>query len=71
MVAEGLVDIVGTDHHGPRRNGVSPMEAFTVLCARGEQALAERAMVERPGGVLRNEVVEEPDSAIRSRGAGE
>ena len=55
MVTEGLVDIVGTDHHGPRRTGVSPLEAFAALRARGEQALAERAMVERPGAVLRNE----------------
>ena len=70
MVAEGLVDIVGTDHHGPRRSGVSPLEAFTALCARGEQALAERAMVERPGAVLRGEAVEEPDPAVRSPGAG-
>ena len=70
MVAERLVDLVGTDHHGPRRNGVSPREAFEALRARGEQALAERAMVERPGALLRNEVVEEPDSAVKSRAEG-
>jgi protein-tyrosine phosphatase len=70
MVAEGLVDIVGTDHHGPRRTGVSPLEAFASLSARGEQALAERAMVERPGAVLRNEALEESDSAVRSPAAG-
>ncbi|HUR94775.1 MAG TPA: CpsB/CapC family capsule biosynthesis tyrosine phosphatase [Gemmatimonadales bacterium] len=69
MVAEGLADIIGTDHHGPRRSGVSPLEAYEALKARGEQALAERAMVERPGAVLRNEAVAEPDE-IRSRRAG-
>jgi protein-tyrosine phosphatase len=70
MVAEGLVDIVGTDHHGPRRTGVSPLEAFESLCGRGEQPLAERAMVERPGAILRNEALVEPDPAVRSPGAG-
>jgi protein-tyrosine phosphatase len=69
MVAEGLVDIIGTDHHGPRRVGVSLLEAFEMLRARGEQALGERAMVERPGAVLRDEPVEEADEAVRSPGA--
>jgi protein-tyrosine phosphatase len=69
MVAEGLVDIIGTDHHGPRRAGVSPLEVFEALRSRGEQALAERAMVERPGAVLRDEAVEEPE-AVRTREAG-
>jgi tyrosine-protein phosphatase YwqE len=70
MVVEGLVDLVATDHHGPRRTGVSPMEAFSALRARGEQALAERAMVERPGSILRDEVLAESDPAVRSPGAG-
>lgn len=69
MVMEGLVDVVATDHHGPRRTGVSPMEAFGSLRARGEEALAERAMIERPGEILRDEVVEESDAAVRSRAA--
>jgi protein-tyrosine phosphatase len=69
MVVEGLVDIIGTDHHGPRRAGVSPLEVFGALRSRGEQALAVRAMVERPGAVLRDEPVEEPE-AVRTRGAG-
>jgi tyrosine-protein phosphatase YwqE len=69
MVAEGLVDIVATDHHGPRRTGVSPLEAYQALRARGEQAPAERAMVERPGMVLRDEPIEEADAAVRSRSA--
>jgi protein-tyrosine phosphatase len=69
MAAEGLVDIIGTDHHGPRRVGVSPLEVFQALRARGEQALAEQAMVERPGALLRDELVEEPE-AVRTPGAG-
>ena len=70
MVAEGMVDIIGTDHHGPRRVGVSPLEVFTALRARGEEAAAIRAMVERPAAVLRGESVEEPDPAVRTPGAG-
>ena len=70
MVAEGLVDIVATDHHGPRRRGVSPLDAFEGLRARGEQALAVRAMVDRPGGILRDEGVEEAGAAVRTPGAG-
>ena len=69
MVAEGLVDIVATDHHGPRRSGVSPLVAFEGFQARGEQALAVRAMVERPGAVLRDEAVELSREAVRSPGA--
>ena len=70
MVAEGMVDIVATDHHGPRRVGVSPLEAFEGFRARGEQALAVRTMVEGPGAVLRDEAVEETAQAVRTRGAG-
>ena len=69
MVAEGMVDIIGTDHHGPRRVGVSPLEVFTALRARGEEAAAIRTMVERPAAVLRGESVEEPDPAVRTPGA--
>lgn len=70
MVANRLVDIVATDHHGPRRVGVSPLEAFGRLAARGEQALALGAMVERPGAVLRDETGEEAAEAVRTPGAG-
>jgi protein-tyrosine phosphatase len=70
MAAGGLVDIVGTDHHGPRRMGVSPLEAFTALRARGEEAVAIRAMVERPASLLRDEPLEEPAPAVRRRSAG-
>jgi hypothetical protein len=65
MVSAGLLDIVGTDHHGPRRLGVSPLEAFAALRARGQQALAVRAMVERPGAVLRDAAVAAPDAGLR------
>jgi len=57
MVELGLIDLLSTDHHGPRRRGVSPREALQTLIARGELALAERAMAEIPGLIARNEVV--------------
>ena len=60
MVAEGLVDIVGD--RPPRTAAGRRLAAGGVRrrCApAGEQALAERAMVERPGAVLRDEAVEE------------
>jgi protein-tyrosine phosphatase len=66
MVAEGLVDIVATDHHGPNRTGVSPLEAFEALEARGQLALAERTMAERPGALLREAPAEERREAVRS-----
>jgi hypothetical protein len=72
MVAEGMVDVVGTDHHGPRRVGVSLLEAFEALSARGERALAERVMGERPAALLRDEPVESTDlpAPLRKRSAG-
>ena len=57
MIELGLVDLLATDHHGPRREGVSPRQALDALIARGELALAERAMVEIPGSIARNEPV--------------
>lgn len=69
LVAEGMVDLIGTDHHGPRRLGVSALEAYAALRARGEEGTAERAMVERPGAVLRDEMVEEAEP-VRTRVAG-
>lgn len=57
MIAEGLVDVLATDHHGPRRDGVSPREALDALIARGELALAERAMSEVPGLIAQNQLV--------------
>jgi tyrosine-protein phosphatase YwqE len=52
MVAAGLVDLIATDHHGIRRAGVSPLEAFQTLSARGERAVAERAMSTTPAELL-------------------
>jgi tyrosine-protein phosphatase YwqE len=57
MIDLGLVDVLATDHHGPRRDGVSPRQALETLIARGELALAERAMAEIPGLIARNEPV--------------
>jgi protein-tyrosine phosphatase len=57
MVGAGLVDILASDHHGPRRRGVSPAEALNALIARGELALAERAMAEIPSRVVRDDLL--------------
>jgi protein-tyrosine phosphatase len=56
MVGTGLVDVLATDHHGPRRAGVSPREALETLIARGESTLATRAMVETPGLIVRSDL---------------
>jgi protein-tyrosine phosphatase len=58
MVELDLFDVLSTDHHGPRRDGVSPREALNALIARGQQTLAERAMMETPGLIARDESVE-------------
>lgn len=65
MVAQGLVDIVATDHHGIRRLGVSPLEAFEALVARGERDLADRAMTRTSMDVLRKAVFESGTAAVR------
>src|SRR5215208_1115214 len=57
MVDSGLVDVLATDHHGPRRRGVSPREALNTLIARGELELAKRAMGEIPGRILRDDLL--------------
>jgi protein-tyrosine phosphatase len=57
MVEGGLVDVLASDHHGPRRAGVSPREALETLIARGELGLATRAMVETPGQIVRSDLV--------------
>jgi protein-tyrosine phosphatase len=56
MVEAGLVDVLASDHHGSRRRGVSPREALDTLIARGELALARRAMVEIPGLIVGNDL---------------
>jgi protein-tyrosine phosphatase len=55
MVELDLLDLLSTDHHGPRRHGVSPGEALNALIARGQRLLAQRAMMETPGMILRDE----------------
>jgi tyrosine-protein phosphatase YwqE len=69
MVREGLVDLVATDHHGERRGGVSPREAFEALAARGERELAERALARTPGELLRETVVAGDPPRVRAPGA--
>jgi protein-tyrosine phosphatase len=70
MVANGLVDLIATDHHGVRRAGVSPLEAFEARAARGEQSLAQRAMSGAPGEMVREAVLELGREAVRSPGEG-
>ena len=70
MVANGLVDLVATDHHGIRRAGVSPREAFEALAARGGQVLAEQVMARAPGEIVREAGAELVGSALRSPAAG-
>jgi protein-tyrosine phosphatase len=68
MVTHGLVDLVSTDHHGTRRMGVSPREAFEALAARGERVLAERVMARAPGAIVREAGAELIGPAVRSPG---
>jgi protein-tyrosine phosphatase len=53
MVEQKLVDLVSTDHHGTRRAGVSLLEAFEALAARGERELAEQALARASDQVAR------------------
>jgi protein-tyrosine phosphatase len=57
MVAAGLVDVLATDHHGPRRYGVSPQKALEALIARGHLMVAERAMAEIPDRIVRDDLL--------------
>jgi protein-tyrosine phosphatase len=70
MVANGLVDLVGSDHHGLRRSGVSPLAAYQALIARGEPELAERAMSETPSALLEEPGAEGGAGEIRSPAGG-
>jgi protein-tyrosine phosphatase len=56
MVESQMIDVLATDHHGPRRLGVSPREALDTLIARGQLALAERAMADIPQRIVRDEL---------------
>jgi protein-tyrosine phosphatase len=70
MVAEGLVDLVGSDHHGIRRSGVSPLAAYEALIARGEPELAERAMSGTPSALLGEPGAGDGAREVRSPAAG-
>jgi protein-tyrosine phosphatase len=70
MVTEGLVDLVGSDHHGIRRAGVSPLAAYQALIARGEPKLAARAMSETPGALVEKTGAESGAGEARSPAAG-
>ena len=70
MVGEGLADLVATDHHGIRREGVSPRQAFDTLVAHGERDLAEKAMMENPRRVVRNEIPKAGRAAGRGTPGG-
>jgi protein-tyrosine phosphatase len=69
MVTAGLVDLIATDHHGIRRAGVSPLEAFLALAARGERSMAERAMGSTAAEVLREPPPVDDREAVSSREA--
>lgn len=57
MVSLDMVDVLASDHHGPRRAGVSSAEALNALIARGENELAVRAMGEIPGRIARDDLL--------------
>jgi protein-tyrosine phosphatase len=70
MVEHGLVDIISTDHHGMRRAGVSLLEAFEALTARGERELAERVLARAPDQVARATLNGDVGSISSPPGAG-
>jgi hypothetical protein len=49
--------VLASDHHGPRRIGVSPEEAWKALIARGHNAFARRAMSEIPASIVRSDLL--------------
>ncbi|HXE56531.1 MAG TPA: CpsB/CapC family capsule biosynthesis tyrosine phosphatase, partial [Gemmatimonadales bacterium] len=46
MVDEGLADLLASDHHGPRREGVSPGAAARLLEERGRGDLVRRLLAD-------------------------
>lgn len=66
MVDAGLVDLVATDHHGIRRAGVSSREAYEILSAKGEGALARRAMAQTPAALLVGGALPSTTEALRT-----
>ena len=57
-LGEGLVHIIATDHHGPRRQGVSLREAMDALEGRGAALEGDRLLRENPDRVLMNQLPE-------------
>lgn len=55
LVESGLAGLLGTDHHGPRRAGVSPRDARAALIERGFARAAERLMSVNPGRIARGQ----------------
>jgi protein-tyrosine phosphatase len=52
LIQMGAADFVCTDHHGIRRHGVSPLEAWDALVAHGHEDDAERLMSTGPGQIV-------------------
>ncbi|HEX5386940.1 MAG TPA: CpsB/CapC family capsule biosynthesis tyrosine phosphatase [Gemmatimonadales bacterium] len=63
LIDAGLADLISTDHHGTRREGVSPREARTALLARNLREAAERLLSTNPGRIVRAAL---ESAAIRS-----
>jgi protein-tyrosine phosphatase len=52
LIDAGLADLISTDHHGIRRDGVSLREAWDSLLARGHAEAAERLLGTGPGEIV-------------------
>jgi protein-tyrosine phosphatase len=67
MIDTGMVDVIATDHHGPRRRGVSPAEGLQELIDRGASAVAQRLMGENPTRIMRDDLL---PSGLPGQGRG-
>jgi protein-tyrosine phosphatase len=52
FIQTGIADMISTDHHGSRRAGVSPLEAWDTLVAHGYEEYAEQLMSIGPGQIV-------------------
>ncbi|HEU4647935.1 MAG TPA: CpsB/CapC family capsule biosynthesis tyrosine phosphatase [Gemmatimonadales bacterium] len=52
FIQTGIADLISTDHHGARRAGVSPLEAWDTLVAHGYEEYAEQLMSIKPGQIV-------------------
>ncbi len=66
LIDEGLADLIATDHHGSRRVGVSPLEAWQALEAAGRAGQAEMLLREIPEQIWRDEPVIAAGAATRT-----